>query len=397
MAEGAGAQGPCPVVRSRAPAAHTPALTLSLSHLLSLLAIASNTGSLGCIFAAGPSIMPYTWKSLRFLEINTADTDAHMCWLVITFRCSVGGGVYWKPTSLQKSCQHTGRQGCSLWDRCAEDGMWRWVGSRTASVSSPPDATYYQLLCICPEGRTPLLATNWGRAGRMDSGVRALVPVQAPYPPSSGPTSVQPPVHLSERRWQERRREATLVTGITRQHGLHPPGSHWRVVTYHLFDGSHSWKSFRNWHGSSTSAECWILLPLSKVLKSERKKKKNIYLPPAVLCTCLKQGCHEKQNKTIMKNSWLFFMSGVWLLPGESASFLWRTFHSTPTWEMGRAGWRADTPGLSPSQSLPGQARPLLSGSASAALKAEGSCFTFWFNMDRTPGLESDTAVMGTF
>ena len=114
------------------------------------------------------------------------------------------------------------------------------LGSRTARVSSPPDATYYQFLCICPEGRTPLLATNWGRAGRMDSGVRALVPVQAPCPPSSGPTSVQPPVHLSERQWRERWREATLVTGIARQYGLHPPGSHWRVVTYHLFDGSHS-------------------------------------------------------------------------------------------------------------------------------------------------------------
>ena len=140
MAEGAGAQGPCPVVRSRAPAAHTPALTLSLSHLLSLLAIASNIGSLGCIFAAGPSIMPYTWKSLRFLEINTADTDAHMCWLVITFRCSVGGGVYWKPTSLQKSCQHAGRQGCSLWDRRTEDGMWRRVGSEHWPCGSPGES-----------------------------------------------------------------------------------------------------------------------------------------------------------------------------------------------------------------------------------------------------------------
>lgn len=51
-------QGPgaVPRVRSRGPAPHTRALTLSLAHLLSRLAIASNTGSLGCIFAAGPSI-----------------------------------------------------------------------------------------------------------------------------------------------------------------------------------------------------------------------------------------------------------------------------------------------------------------------------------------------------
>ena len=65
----------------RGPAPHTGALTPSLAHLLSRLAIASNTGSLGCIFAAGPSILPYTWRSPGFLEINTASTDAHLCQL----------------------------------------------------------------------------------------------------------------------------------------------------------------------------------------------------------------------------------------------------------------------------------------------------------------------------
>lgn len=49
-----------------------------------------------------------------------------------------------------------------------------------------------------PPPSPPRPATNWGRAGRTDSGVRALVPVPAPRPPSSGPTSMQLPVHLPE-------------------------------------------------------------------------------------------------------------------------------------------------------------------------------------------------------